>query len=114
MRHTVDSWPGKLGVWVALTVMIFVAAEHLVARPAARLYPHFGLVRMSLLSESAEHGRVRVQRPVEGETRSLLPWLVAGILLLVLKTHRVPRRALTVRRLKLPRARSSSSLSEQH
>ncbi len=109
MRHVVDSWPRKASLVVVLTLTTFVIAVRPAARPAGHLSAPFGLTRMSLLSEAADRSDVPLPPPAEGETRSLEPLVLTGVLLLMLKTRRAPRRAVPVRRVKLPASRTSTA-----
>ncbi len=114
MRRVSDRLPVKVGLVVFLALTVFVSAARPLTRPTGRLYSHFGVTRMSLLTEPAANEEAAVLPPADTAGQLLRPFFFVAVLLLVLKTRRVAFQPLRVRRVKRPPRRPASSLLTDH
>lgn len=102
---------GKVGMVVLITLTAFVSTVRPIAHPSGRLFPRFGLTRMSLLSEPSDADSTSLPAPAVPAAPVVGLPLVAGLLLLVLKTRRAAFRPVPFRRLKLPARSADRSLA---
>ena len=107
------SLAGKVGIVVLLALTVFVSAVRPIAQPTGRLFPRFGLIRMSLLSESPDTDSTPLPSPALVDAHMIEPPLIIALLLLVLKARPAAFRPVPFRRLKLP-ARSADRSPTSH
>jgi len=100
---------GRLSVLVLIALTLFVSAVRPITRPSGRLYVSLGLTRMSLITESPRDDDTPLPAPSPA-AELIAPPLLAGILLLVLKTRRCARRSVPFRRLRLPPRRTTGTI----
>lgn len=101
---------GKLGLGMLIALTVFVSAVRPIAHPTGRLFPRFGLTRMSLLSEPPDIDSTAVPAPVVADAQVVELPLVISLLLLVLRTRRAAFLPFLFRRLKLPARSAERSL----
>lgn len=108
MWHDVHYLPNKLGIVILLALTVFVGAVRPLTRHAGRLSVHFGLTRMSLLTEPPRDGQTRLPGSESVASVQFVRPLPAIALLLVLKVRRVAFQPVRIRRVKRPPRRPAS------
>lgn len=103
----------KVALVAVIALTIFVSALRPVAHPARRFFPQFqGFTRMSLLSESPDTDSVAAEpSPAAAAPHFIVPPLVIGVLLLLLRARRVVSLPIRLHRLRLPVQRADRSPS---
>ncbi len=92
----------RTGLLTLIGLTVFTTVVLPLTRPTGRLYVPFGLTQMSLLTEAAHSNDTAPELPAKIDAPVTLTLLVLSAPLLVLKTRRIERRPISVRRTRLP------------